>query len=445
MIMLKRFTALVLSALLLLALLAGCGGNPASTNPDSTPDTSEPPASPTQGNASDSSDDATVPDDTVTPAEETTGITFPLAEAMTFSVFSSNMNEVDDPNAMLMFQEAEKRTNVHIDWTLESTQTVQEKFALNIASGIWEDCYMTNYWQGYGGVDGAIDQEIIMDLKDLLPTYAPDYLEIANGDEDYRRQLTTDAGAMLYFLNIMYSHLEDEYQNQPSYMGYMVREDWLQKFGLTSTDIVTIDDWSNMLKLFKDNGLGSTSVMTVFDCAENRIMAAWNICNGWFQVDGTLHYGLAEDSYKDYLHLMHDWYEAGYLGSDFLSRTGWGALMDPAKYNGGYGVFIGGHNDCIDFYTMTDDPNAEVRGLTHPVLEEGQTQKINHLMNGGVGISGTNISTTCEHPEELCAWLNYWYTAEGSLLRNWGVEGITYTWKDGYDLPYFTDAILHNP
>jgi len=283
-----------------------------------------------------------------------------------------------------------------------------------------------------------------MDLSELIPIYAPDYLEIANGDEDYRRRLVTDGGNMPYFMNIQYSHLENEYQEQPSYMGYMVREDFLNAVGLTSTDIVTIDDWNNMLKLLHDNGYGTTATMTIFDVAESRIMAAWDICNGFHQEDGVLHYGLVEPAFKEYLKTVNAWFEAGYLGTDFLSRTGWAGLMDPTKYNGGYAIFIGGHNDVIDFYTMTDSPDAQVRGLTHPVLVEGQTQKINHLMNGGIGVSGTNISTTCEDPEELVAWFNYWYTAEGSLLRNWGVEGNTFTWKDGYDLPYFADFILHS-
>lgn len=452
----KRTLAMLLAVLTLLTLLVGCSSKPADTtssattvNTDSTPADSTTPADDIAepADVTEPADDVTEPDDnTVTAASDAIDMAtyFPLSEQKTYTIFSSNGNDVNDANDMLMFQKAEELTNIHIDWTLESSQSVQEKFALNIVSGIWEDAYMSNYWSGYGGVEGALEDDIIIDMKDLIPTYAPDYLEIANGDEDYRRRLVTDSGAMPYFMTIMYSHLENEYQDQPSYMGYMVREDYLNNVGLTSTDIVTIDDWSNMLKLLHDNGYGTTATMTIFDVAESRIMAAWDICNGFFQIDGELHYGLVEDSFKEYLRTVNGWYEAGYLGTDFLSNTGWGGLMDPAKYNGGYAVFIGGHNDVIDFYNITDDPNAQIRGLAHPVLEEGQTQKINHLMNGGIGVSGTNITTTCEDPEDLIAWFNFWYTEEGSLLRNWGVEGITFTWKDGYDLPYFSDEILHN-
>ena len=41
------------------------------------------------------------------------------------------------------------------------------------------------------------------------------------------------------------------------------------------------------------------------------------------------------------------------------------------------------------------------------------------------------------------AYLDFWYSEEGSRLKNFGVEGVSYEMRDG--LPYYTDEILKNP
>ena len=53
------------------------------------------------------------------------------------------------------------------------------------------------------------------------------------------------------------------------------------------------------------------------------------------------------------------------------------------------------------------------------------------------------ITTACENPEAAAQWLDYLYSDEGNLLKNYGVEGDTYTMDNG--IPKYTDKILHNP
>jgi len=82
-----------------------------------------------------------------------------------------------------------------------------------------------------------------------------------------------------------------------------------------------------------------------------------------------------------------------------------------------------------------------------PVLEEGQIRHVNidvippTFMGGG----GTTISTACENPEILVSWLDYWYSEEGFYLGNYGIEGESWEWMEGYDRPVFTDLVENNP
>ena len=43
----------------------------------------------------------------------------------------------------------------------------------------------------------------------------------------------------------------------------------------------------------------------------------------------------------------------------------------------------------------------------------------------------------------IAGWLDYFYTKDGAMLSNFGIEGETYT-MDG-DMPVYTDEIAHNP
>ena len=49
---------------------------------------------------------------------------------------------------------------------------------------------------------------------------------------------------------------------------------------------------------------------------------------------------------------------------------------------------------------------------------------------------------TCSNPEAALAWLNFWYTEEGSMLQNYGVEGESYHLVDGK--VEYTDVITNS-
>ena len=44
---------------------------------------------------------------------------------------------------------------------------------------------------------------------------------------------------------------------------------------------------------------------------------------------------------------------------------------------------------------------------------------------------------------ESIKWLNFFWTEDGHNLANFGIEGLTYNWVDGF--PKYTDEIMKNP
>jgi putative aldouronate transport system substrate-binding protein len=53
------------------------------------------------------------------------------------------------------------------------------------------------------------------------------------------------------------------------------------------------------------------------------------------------------------------------------------------------------------------------------------------------------ITTACKNVKEAVQWLDYAYSYDGHLLFNFGVEGLSYTWVNGF--PKYTDIVTKNP
>ncbi|HBG77064.1 MAG TPA: hypothetical protein DDW86_08925 [Clostridiales bacterium] len=64
-------------------------------------------------------------------------------------------------------------------------------------------------------------------------------------------------------------------------------------------------------------------------------------------------------------------------------------------------------------------------------------------MGDYTGSNGTVITTACDHVEEAIKWLNFAYTEQGHNLLNFGIEGESYEWVDGY--PKYKDVVTQNP
>ena len=59
-------------------------------------------------------------------------------------------------------------------------------------------------------------------------------------------------------------------------------------------------------------------------------------------------------------------------------------------------------------------------------------------------LNGFHITTSCENVELACKWGDWWYSEEGSLLANYGIEHESFEFNE-HNVPVFTDLVLNNP
>lgn len=75
--------------------------------------------------------------------------------------------------------------------------------------------------------------------------------------------------------------------------------------------------------------------------------------------------------------------------------------------------------------------------ITDPVQKAGD---VTHFDSDRTGLTSYSVAATCENPETVMEWVNYWFTDEGVLLANYGVEGESYT-MDENGKPQYTELM----
>lgn len=168
----KRLIALLMCTLMILGSMA-CSNGETSQNDSSAAETSKA----EEQSTADSAGDASQAEDSQ--AEVSGEVTYPLTdEPIELSYYikingamSATMETYADVE---FFKYLEELTNVQIQW---DHNTSDETFSMMIASGEYPDMINWNLGNAAGGVPALLEDEVILDLTELMPQYAPAYYE----------------------------------------------------------------------------------------------------------------------------------------------------------------------------------------------------------------------------------------------------------------------------
>lgn len=431
----KRMLALLLSALSILALFAGCSSSqPAeSQSADVTAETStqQPESAPdAQTQASDQQ-----------PAETGDSSTLLTEETYTFTMWfpwSPRMVTLgyDSPNDFVVYPELEKRTNVHIDFTTVGADVAREKFNLMAVSGDWTDLLYNCIQYFDSGADKAVEDGAIIDLSGLIDQYAPNYKAVLEEYPEFAKDATTDSGIISKFSR----WAPGAYNTQ----GNQIRQDWLDQLGLDAP--VTYSDWYDVLTAFKvELGVETPLIRLVpADGFEVKLGTAENhalVTDSFYVENGVVKNSLLEANYKSYLELANQWFNDGLISLETVAEMNTPPDRESLVLSGSAGIW----SDDIDllsaFKQRTTDANFEATAISSPVQNQGDVLHVGMLEDkSGDGIA---ITTNCQNVELAMRYVDYWYTDEGSLLCNYGVEGVSFEYND-QGKPEFMDVVAND-
>lgn len=436
----KRALALLLCASMAVTCLGGCSkGDNASAAGDTTKDTQ---ATTTAAGTEPGTSQAEAP-----AGETTEGLSsiFPLEEPVTLTYYikaNSAMTATMESYADVeFFKELEEKTNVHIEW---NHNTSDEGFALMIASGELPDMINWNLGKAAGGVPALLEDNVIIDLTELLPKYAPNYYNWMKKNPEEDKAFKLDDGTYYQFVNF-----NCDWENEDivyfKILGPQIRQDWLDKVNMKMP--TTTDELYDVLCAFRDNDVNGNGdpndeipyvISTDYNSTLWSMGGSFGTRNDFQMLDGEVVYGPLTDNYKEYITYMNKLYTEGLINTDFaVNKDSLNMLMQDRA---GFTIASMG-SGLIATHDALKQENPEANYVSVPWLK-GPKGHQSFTQDSNANPRSTAITTACKNPEIALAWLDYAYSYAGSMGSTFGIEGKSYEFVDGY--PTIMDEVKQN-
>ncbi len=332
-------------------------------------------------------------------------------------------------------QEVQARTGVTLEITEMNFFTKNEQQQLAIASGSLPDLV---YGLAYStGDQGALSDEVIINLSDYAE-YAPNYFYMISSNPEQEKQFLSD-GKVLKFMS--------PYDQYRANQGLVIRKDWLEEQGLSVPE--TYDQMTQALTAFKNAYGCSSTIYMNSQCYITSLSDGFNItafpADGgvetvmpYYVDNGTVYSTLNAQGFREYLKLLNQWYKLGLIDPDFSS----------IEYNP-FSDYLSGQitTDQMGVWCTSGEgiDNYDVPIACVPMLVQKEGD-MDHIFTTSLTADSQNniyISTNCQNVELAMAYVDYWYSLDGILFSNYGVEGISYSLTEAME-PEFDEAIVNN-
>jgi len=344
-------------------------------------------------------------------------------------------------NDLLPFQLMEELTGCHVEWIHPSSASAgEEKFNLMIASGNLPDAIVYGWQNIPGGATKYVEDEIIIPLKDLIHNNMPNLKAFMEERPEVTKQFTNDSGEILY---IPFIRRDAELK---VFLGPQMRQDWLEKLDLEIP--VTTDEVYEVLKAFKTqdpNGNGEADEIPMsgvgFDNCSfgiGNLVWAYGTHYSFYLDEGEVKYGIMEERFEEGLRYIAKLFAEGLIDIDYLLNDR--DKMDTKFMNDKVGFIYSFQPG--KFYNNMNDGVRKVVGIPHLTGPYGNKNCfVPDYANDITGIS-IAITTANKNPVGTAKWLDHFFGGKGLEYMNFGKEGLTFEWVDGY--PKLTDYLLNN-
>lgn len=277
------------------------------------------------------------------------------------------------------------------------------------------------------------DSGQLIDLGPLLEENAPNLWALLEAHPDWREAITLPSGKIAALPAI---------QELAPQNAMWINQTWLERLGLEAPT-----DWESLrevLTAFRDrdpngNGKRDEIPFAFLGPWELKFFShAWGVAasdyNIYLDEAGQVHYWPAEESFWEMALALREFYQEGLLDPDgFITADALRRITDEDA-EAVYGVFFAPTPVNLVPYDMSID-----YALLEPLVFE--EKQIYRDLCGEVTRGTFAITSACEDPAALLAWVDVLYTEEGAIAALAGTEGEDYvvgedgswTWKGGLE------------
>ena len=379
-------------------------------------------------------------------------LTYPIAEGdVTFTILHNepalgpmtgqmNMSTYGDFEALALGCET---IGITPEWNALSAWSGDTQFNLIVASGDYPDVFsgIDKYYTG--SFPKALEDEVIVTIDpELLAENMPEYWNLLEDDPALRRAVTIEGGEFAAWYSIFDKQIVNE--------GYFIRKDMLDKLGLSVPE--SIDDLNEFAYAAKSE-FGLQSVMMM--ASDLAVMSeayglggttATTVATGagfaYHREGDDIVADITSQRYRDYVEQLHQWYVDGIVSQNFTE-------LDSGNFSGDMEAELAADRTTIcktmvnswdNLITLNSDPDFELSPMV--VTVDGGNI---HTGRGERQFDSCSLSSTCD-PElypYILGWMNYWYTEEGAMLGNYGIQGVDYDFDENGDV-YYLESITQN-
>jgi len=421
----RKFSLLLLVLTLMVSLFAGCSGG---------------------GDTAENKDTAKgMTTDTPTASDNATKEGFPIVkDKITIKGFGSKLYDFADWNTLKLWQEYEKMTNIHIDWTVASQSNLKEKRNIVLGGGDLPDMFfaaaipradLIKY-----GEEGAF-----LKLNDYIDQYAPNFKAIMEKYPLVRKAITMPDGSIYGMPTIYDPEFKSLFYGTP-----WMKKEWLDNLSLQEP--TTLDDFYNVLKAIKEkdpnkngkadeigwgSGYGADGLINFLKGSFG--LGTHGSTHPYVDTDpngGSLRFIPTDTRYKEMLEYAHKLYKDGLLDSELFTLNGKDTEFTSKASTGVYGFL-----DSVDPTAVFNQEGY----IGTPVLEGPHGDRINTMLGSPVGGLGMFVLTANnKNPAEMVRWMDYFYSDEGAKMFFLGWKDVTYKEMPNGEFEY-TDEITKNP
>lgn len=437
----QRLLALLLSVVVIVGLLGGCGSESSlsesqSEVPSSSASTPDAPVNNDPVSAEEATQASDLAETPEEPTVERVDYDLPLYDEPESFSYWTLLQGMDEPNDSFIFwNQLAEATGITVEFVNAPEETAAEKYSLMIVSGDYTDVIyergLTNGTSSScpynGGYTQAIADGVYMDLTDLIQEECPNYWSLLQEYPGVYRDLALDDGTLFCFAAIM----DEPYgPNQ----GAWVRTDMMQEAGFTEIP-TTETGWLELWKAMKAADVVDqpTRASNLGDLYPNIAEAFGTTAASSFLVDlekDEIFYDVTSDMYRDYLEYFRQVYAEGIVDPDFYSVS----ETSMADIDGG---LIATYECVLGAATMmTTTKGIEMAAAPAVHLEDyavAQPKLINYESWNSQVTTGTwcCVSAGTEKLDVVLRWFDFLYSDYGIEVCNYGFdENVSYTVLD---------------
>lgn len=446
----KNMLSLMLVLAMLLSVLCACGDENAATSSAASTAVEEPqePAetAPQEEPAEVETPEDSAVDSAVEPEEELAGdpfaamneefISYPLEGENSISVWyyaPGYVQFVDTNYNFNALAAAEAATGVKLEFQEVGQSAASEQFNLLVAGGDMPDLIpCMEYYSS--GLTKAYEEDVIVDIEPYVDEYMPNFAAVRDClPEGTQKQMLTD-GALLAFYQV----------NDGAYSGdgLVTRGDWMEDLGIAfDSKLISLEQFDDMLHQFHDAydvphtiyfTDGTMPLNAVFDVSLPTLVGdgfMTSVSSAIYRKGDEVVSGWTQDGYREYLEYVLKLMDDGIIDKDFLGLDNDRGVQNTYCGNGSIAIWQANADKMEEIYGYTEDPNFKVAALPNVTADPDAAYVWKQETSLVSTRNGFSMSASCQQPELVCQWENYWWTYEGYLLNNYGEEGQSLTWE----------------